>query len=166
MATLVNRLAPVVYCLLPTAYCLLPTAYCLLPTAYCLLPTACLSSLRLRLLPTSACRRAAELLGLVERRSYVVRQHAAGKLDGNGRRVAFVDGQQACLDAELVILLGADTCLEVARQRCDEPVRHQNAEERADQRRADVMADFSGGLVDVSHRNDDAENRRHDAEAR
>jgi hypothetical protein len=48
--------------------------------------------------------------------------------------------------------------------RLAEAVRQQNAEERADQRGADVVADFRRRTVDVAHRDDDAEHGGDDAE--
>ena len=47
----------------------------------------------------------------------------------------------------------------------EEAVRQQNAEERSDERGADLVADLLDGAVDVTHRDDDAEHRRDDAEA-
>ena len=46
-----------------------------------------------------------------------------------------------------------------------EAVAKQNAEERADQRRGDFVADFLGRAIDRAHRDDDAEHGGDDAEA-
>ena len=51
------------------------------------------------------------------------------------------------------------------RQRRGETVRQQNSQERAHQRRADLVADFRRRAVDVAHRDHDAQHGRHDAEA-
>ena len=50
-------------------------------------------------------------------------------------------------------------------KRCDEAVRHQNAQERTDERGADVVTDLFHRAVDVTHRDHDAEHGRDDAEA-
>ena len=56
--------------------------------------------------------------------------------------------------------------LDVRGERLDEAVRQQDAEERADQRRADLVADLLRRAVDGLHRDDDAEHRGDDAEPR
>ena len=48
----------------------------------------------------------------------------------------------------------------------DEPVGQQNAQERADQRRADLLADLLDRPVDGAHRDHDPQHGRHDAETR
>ncbi len=94
-----------------------------------------------------------------------MRQHAARELDGDRRREALVDRQQPGLHALLVVPFVVDDVLEVRGHRPDEAVAQQDAEERADQRRADLVADLRRRAVDLAHRDDDAEHRGDDAEA-
>ena len=84
----------------------------------------------------------AQLFGFVERRPQLVRQDAPRKFDRHHRRKSFVHGEDARLDALLVVRLLEHPLLQVRRQRLRESVRQENAEERADERGADLVSDF------------------------
>ena len=103
---------------------------------------------------------------LGERRPVLRIQHLAAELDRDLRRVALHAGEQRRLDALQLLRALVDLLLDQAAERLDDPVREQDAEEGADQRRADHAAEDRRRLADRAHRVDHAEHRRDDAERR
>ena len=83
-----------------------------------------------------------------------------------GGRVALHVGQDARLDADEIAQLRLVAGLDRGGDRAEEAVGEQHAEEGADQRAADQLAEHLGRLGDRAHRLDDAEHGGDDAERR
>src|SRR5450755_721387 len=101
---------------------------------------------------------------LAERRPILRIQHLAPELDRDLRRIALHAREQRRLDALQLLRAFVDLLLDQAAERLDDGVGEQDAEEGADQRRADHAAQDRRRLADRTHRVDDAEHRRDDAE--
>src|SRR5579875_471903 len=99
-----------------------------------------------------------------ERRALRGEQHLAAELHRDRRRVAVQARENRHLDALEHLRLLGDALLRDARERPDEAVRNENAEERADERLRDHLAKNGGRLIGGGHCVDDAHHRRDDAE--
>ncbi|EGE59941.1 hypothetical protein RHECNPAF_1760025 [Rhizobium etli CNPAF512] len=102
----------------------------------------------------------------VDGRTLVSRDRLAAVFESDLRHRTVHVGQQGLLDdhVEAVLLVADD--LDLGDQRRADAVGQQDAEEGADQRRADQVAEHFGRIVDVGHRLDDAENGRDDTDRR
>ncbi len=87
-------------------------------------------------------------------------------LDADLRRVAVQVGDQHRADHLEILALLLDDALQPRGERARHAIGQQHAEERADQRAADHLAEHGRRLVDVRHGLDHAEHRGDDAERR
>ncbi len=94
-----------------------------------------------------------------------MRQHAARELDRNRRRVALVDGEQAGLDAQAVVLIVVDALLERLASGCTKPYDSRMPRNVPTSAAPTWWPISAGRAVDVAHRDHDAEHGGHDAEA-
>src|SRR5437867_5113695 len=87
-------------------------------------------------------RALAKLLGLLEGRPHVLGHHTSGEFNRNSRRKSFIDGQHTRLNALLDAQLVVHAVFERGRDGLEKTVRKKDAEEGADERRADFVADL------------------------
>src|SRR5262249_8877700 len=111
-----------------------------------------------------ALERPARLVGLLGGRSLVREDRLASELHRDDRGGAAHRGEEPFLDAA-EISRGRDAAqLGVGRDRVEEAVAEEHAEERSHQRGRDAVADLLRTAVEVSHGDDDPEDRGDDAE--
>src|ERR687897_562525 len=90
---------------------------------------------------TSGCLLAKLRFQVLEARTQCARRRLAAELDRDLRRLAAQEAHDAGLDGRVEVRLFARHAFERAAHRAEQPVCEQNAEERADQRRRDLLAD-------------------------
>ena len=84
----------------------------------------------------------AVLFAFFEGRPDAAREDPSGKLDSDGRGEPLVKREQPGLDTPDVLGLVSKPVLESGGQRLGEPVGNEDAQERADQRRADLVTNL------------------------
>src|SRR6478609_5506413 len=105
------------------------------------------------------------LFQILEIGAHAAEQQLAREFHGDWRRIAAHARHERHLHHLEGLALLAGLVLQGRRDRTDEAISHQDAEEGADQCRAHLVADLGrAGTLDGGHGADDAEHRRHDAE--
>src|SRR5262245_31090694 len=95
----------------------------------------------------------------------VAAEAASGDFDGHDGRHAIGESDDGGGDAAGISEFGGAVEFHANGEGIEEPVRDQNAEERAHEGGGDVMADLLDGAGDGTHGDDDAEHGGDDAEA-